>query len=201
MVLSLLAWHPRFCGEFQKAIDYIGDLAQFEQEFILHSAIADQFGYRLSIHSGSDKFSVYPIIGEHTRERVHIKTAGTNWLEALKVIASKQPTLFREIYAFALERFAEATAYYHVTTDLAKAPDATVMLDTDLKKVLQQADGRQVLHITYGLVLTAKNADGTYRFRDMIYKALDIEEDAYNDTLFLHIQKHLLKLGMEVFRA
>ncbi|KYZ75987.1 hypothetical protein AXX12_05980 [Anaerosporomusa subterranea] len=192
---------PRFCGEFQKAIDYIGDIAQFKREFILHSAIADQFGYRLSIHSGSDKFSVYPIIGEITGGRVHVKTAGTNWLEALKVIASKKPALFREIYAFALEHFAEATVYYHVTTDLGKAPDATVMPDTDLKKVLQQADGRQVLHITYGLVLTAKNPDGSYRFRDTIYKALDVEEEAYADTLFLHIQKHLLKLGMEVFRA
>jgi hypothetical protein len=192
---------PRFCGEFQKAIDYIGDIAQFKREFILHSAIADQFGYRLSIHSGSDKFSVYPIIGEITGERVHVKTAGTNWLEALKVIASKKPALFREIYAFALEHFSEAAAYYHVTTDLTKAPDATAMPDTDLKKVLQQADGRQVLHITYGLVLTAKNPDGSYRFRDLLYKTLDVEEEAYADTLFLHIQKHLLKLGMEVFRA
>lgn len=192
---------PRFCGEFQKGVDYIGDIRQFEQEFALHAAIADHFGYRLSIHSGSDKFSVYPIIGELTQERVHIKTAGTNWLEALKVIASKKPALFREIYAFALEHFEEARVYYHVTTDVKKAPDATVMADTDLKKVLQQEDGRQILHITYGLVLTAKNADGSYRFREAIYKALDVEEDAYADTLFLHIQKHLLKLGMEVFRA
>lgn len=199
IVASSLA--PRFCGEFQKAIDYIGDIEQFKREFILHSAIADHFGYRLSIHSGSDKLSVYPIIGELTNERVHVKTAGTSWLEALKVIASKKPALFREIYAFALEHFAEATAYYHVTTDISKVPDAEVMPDTDLKKILQQADGRQLLHITYGLVLTAKKADGSYRFRDVLYKTLDVEEQAYADTLFLHIQKHLLKLGMEVFRA
>ena len=199
IVVSSLA--PRFCGEFQKGVDYIGDIAQFKREFALHAAIADHFGYRLSIHSGSDKFSVYPIIGELTNERVHVKTAGTNWLEALKVIASKKPALFREIYAFALEHFAEAKAYYHVTTDINKAPDASQMADTDLKKVLQQDEGRQILHITYGLVLTAKNPDGSYRFRDVLYKALDVEEDAYADTLFLHIQKHLLKLGMEVFRT
>ncbi|MDU4961877.1 MAG: tagaturonate epimerase family protein [Sporomusaceae bacterium] len=192
---------PRFCGEFQKAIDYIGDIDQFRREFVLHAAIADHFGYRLSIHSGSDKFSVYPVIGEITGERVHVKTAGTNWLEALKVIAAKKPSLFREIYMFAREHFAEAAAYYHVTTDLAKAPDPEQLADVDLKKVLLQADGRQVLHITYGLILTAKQADGSWRFRDTIYKTLEVEEDAYADTLFLHIQKHLLKLGMEVFRA
>lgn len=192
---------PRFCGEFQKAIDYIGDIGQFKQEFSLHAAIADHFGYRLSIHSGSDKLSVYPIIGEATNERVHVKTAGTSWLEALKVIASKKPALFREIYAFALAHFAEATAYYHVTTDLSKLPDAAAMPDTDLKSILQQPEGRQLLHITYGLVLTAKNADGSYRFRDALYKTLDVEEQAYADTLFLHIQKHLLSLGVEVFRS
>ena len=192
---------PRFCGEFQKAVDYIGDIEEFKREFILHAAIADHFGYRLSIHSGSDKFSVYPIIGEYTGGRVHVKTAGTNWLEALKVIAAKKPALFREIYVFAREHFAEAAAYYHVTTDLAKAPDPAAMTDVDLKKALLSPDGRQVLHITYGLVLTAQNPDGSYRFRDAIYKTLDVEEDAYADALSLHIQKHLLKLGLEVFRA
>ena len=75
------------------------------------------------------------------------------------------------------------------------------MPDTELRKILQQADSRQVLHITYGLVLTAKNADGSYRFRDTLYKVLEVEEDAYADALYLHIQKHLLQLGMEVFRA
>ena len=54
---------PRFCGEFQKGIDYIGDLAQFEKEMAVHAAIARKFGYKLSIHSGSDKFSTFPIIG------------------------------------------------------------------------------------------------------------------------------------------
>ena len=69
---------PRFCGEFQKGIDYIGDLEQFEKELKVHAEIAEHFGYRLSIHSGSDKFKVFPIIGHYTKGRVHVKTAGTN---------------------------------------------------------------------------------------------------------------------------
>ena len=51
---------PRFCGEFQKGIDYIGDVEQFERELREHALIAEHFGYKLSIHSGSDKFKVFP---------------------------------------------------------------------------------------------------------------------------------------------
>ncbi len=71
---------PRFCGEFQKGIDYIGDVREFEYDFTMHERIAEYFGYRLSIHSGSDKFSVFSIIGKYTYLHVHVKTAGTNWL-------------------------------------------------------------------------------------------------------------------------
>jgi hypothetical protein len=89
---------PRFCGEFQKGIDYIGDLAQFELEIKLHAAIACHFQYKLSIHSGSDKFSVFPIIGRECQRVFHVKTAGTNWLEAMRVIAQLDPALYREVH-------------------------------------------------------------------------------------------------------
>jgi hypothetical protein len=67
---------PRFCGEFQKGIDYIGDVARFDREFTQHVTIAEKFGYKLSIHSGSDKFQVFPIIGRRTKGQFHVKTAG-----------------------------------------------------------------------------------------------------------------------------
>ena len=78
---------PRFCGEFQKGIDYIGDLAQFDEEFKVHVAVADHFGYKISVHSGSDKFAVYPSVGRMTHGRFHVKTSGTSWLEALRLTA------------------------------------------------------------------------------------------------------------------
>jgi len=65
-----------------------------EKEFKVHADIADRFGYKLSIHSGSDKFSVFPIIGRHTQGRVHVKTAGTNWLEAIRVVAENISSIF-----------------------------------------------------------------------------------------------------------
>lgn len=82
---------PRFCGEFQKGIDYIGDIEQFKNEFKMHVKIAENFGYKISVHSGSDKFAVFPIIGKIANGEYHLKTAGTNWLEAVRVIANKNP--------------------------------------------------------------------------------------------------------------
>jgi hypothetical protein len=107
---TIFSMAPRFCGEFQKGIDYIGDIAQFERELASHAAIAVHFEYKLSIHSGSDKFSVFPLIGQYTNGLFHIKTAGTNWLEAVRVVAKVNPSLYRRMHQYALEHFAEATA-------------------------------------------------------------------------------------------
>ncbi len=79
---------PRYIGQFEKGVDYIGDLEAFDVELAKHAAIARVLGpYKLSIHSGSDKFSVYPIFARHAGELVHLKTAGTSYLEALRAIA------------------------------------------------------------------------------------------------------------------
>jgi len=186
---------PRFCGEFQKGIDYIGNLQQFEQEFEIHALIADHFGYKMSIHSGSDKFSVFPIIGKYTAGRVHVKTAGTNWLEAMKVIASKEPRLYRRIHQYALDNFEEATRYYHVTTDLDNIPDLSELADEDLPSLFDNNDGRQLIHITYGLILQAREG-GNYLFRDQLYEVWDRYEAEYSQHLFEHIGRHIKELGV-----
>jgi hypothetical protein len=96
---------PRYIGRFEKGVDYIGDLAAFEADFAVHAAIARQMGpYKLSLHSGSDKFSIYPIAMRQTRGLVHLKTAGTSYLEALRTIAEVDASFFRSIYVFARER-------------------------------------------------------------------------------------------------
>lgn len=189
--VELVSLAPRFCGEFQKGIDYIGDLSQFEKEFILHAAIADTFGYRLSIHSGSDKFSVFPIIGRETKGRVHVKTAGTSWLEALRLIAKKDAELLQEMYSYGLENFDEARKLYHVTTDLNLLPKPGNLTPKELEELLNHNDTRQVLHITYGILLNAKKSDGSYLFKDRFFSLLDREEDAYAEILGIHFEKHL----------
>ena len=191
---------PRFCGEFQKGVDYIGDLAQFERELKTHAAIARHFGYKLSIHSGSDKFSTFALIGKYTNGNFHVKTAGTNWLEAMRAVSAADPAMYREIHAFALEKFEDAKKFYHVTTDLNKIPALDTLTDAELPNLFTMNDARQLIHITYGFILTEKNADGTYRFKNRLYKFWRENEAVYSDMLYAHIGKHLALL-YDGFRA
>jgi len=194
--ISFATIAPRFCGEFQKGIDYIGDLDQFEKEIKVHAAIARHFGYKLSIHSGSDKFSVFPIIGRETKGHFHVKTAGTNWLQAMRVTAEADPSLYREIHAFALGAFADAKKYYHVTTDLSRIPDIASLKDSDLAPLFDNNEARQLIHITYGHILTQKNPDGSFLFKERLYKLWREHEDEYRKALVNHIGKHLQLLGV-----
>lgn len=193
--VDIFSMAPRFCGEFQKGIDYIGDIEQFEKELMLHAAIADHFGYKLSIHSGSDKFSVFPIIGKYTKGRFHVKTAGTNWLEAVRTVAKVNPDLYRRMHAYALEHFEEAKAYYHVTTDLTKIQPLEQRADSELPAYMDEDDARQLIHITYGILLQAKDENGRSLFKDEFYKTLIDQEEAYEESLAGHIGRHLDLLG------
>jgi len=188
---------PRFCGEFQKGIDYIGDLAQFESEIKVHAVIARHFKYKLSIHSGSDKFSAFPSIGRECRGIFHVKTAGTNWLEAMHVIAQTDPALYRDVHRYALTAFSEASKYYHVTTDLSKIPSVDSLSDSELPTLFNNNDARQLIHITYGLILGKKNSDGSFAFRNRLYHIWRQHESAYNQALARHIGKHLDLLGVK----
>ena len=188
---------PRFCGEFQKGIDYKGDLAQFNKEIKVHAVVARHFKYKLSIHSGSDKFSVFPCIGKATKNVFHVKTAGTNWLEAMRVVTRKDPALYREIHKYALEVFDEANKLYHVSADLKKIPKVGKLTDKELCELFNQDDSRQLIHITYGLILSKKNAAGAFTFKDRLYKLWRDHEKDYIKALEKHIGKHLAKLGVK----
>jgi hypothetical protein len=193
--MDIFSMAPRFCGEFQKGIDYIGDLNAFRRELQVHAAIADYFGHKLSIHSGSDKFSVFPSIGRATRGRWHVKTAGTNWLEAMRIVARCNPGLYRRMHAYALEHFAEATAYYHVKADPAKVRPLSEVPDEALPSYLNDDDARQVIHITYGILLQAQDGEGKPLFKDELFKTLIEREDDYAEALERHIGRHLDLLG------
>ena len=182
---------PRFCGEFQKGIDYIGDIKQFSAEMKIHAAISRHFGYKISIHSGSDKFSIFPSAGKETKGRFHLKTAGTNWLEAMKLVAIKDPSLYRAVHKYALTAFEAATAYYHVTTDLNKIPNIDTLTDAQLPDLFKLNDSRQLIHITYGLILNEKNKDGSYAFKDKLYTLWRKYREEYAQLLFDHIGHHV----------
>lgn len=189
--VKLVSMAPRFTGEFQKGIDYIGNPQDFERDFIAHQRIAAHFGYKLSIHSGSDKFAVFGIIGRHTGLRVHVKTAGTNWLEALRVASGADPALFREMLSFALEHLHEARAYYHVRADAGRVAAPGDVPNERLGEYLDQPDARQVLHIAYGLLLEARNPDGSPQFKHKLYALLHGHEEEYAAALQRHIGRHI----------
>ncbi len=181
---------PRYVGRFEKGVDYIGDLAAFEADFAGHAAIARQFGpYKLSLHSGSDKFSIYPIATHLAHGLVHLKTAGTSYLEALRTIAALDSDLFREIYAFARECYEHDRASYHVSAELKHAPLPVSV--TDWPGLLEQLDAREILHVTFGSVLTEKAADGQKRFYERLISALRANPESYAANLERHFIRHL----------
>lgn len=174
---------PRFIGDFEKGVDYIGDLARFERDFAAHAKIAREMGpYKLSIHTGSDKFSIYPLIYRHTGSLVHLKTAGTSWLEALRVIAARDVPLFREILALARERYPIDRASYHISGELENVPANPS--DEELPALFEQFDARQVLHVTFGSLLD--------RYREPIFAVLRSHEGDYEAVLETHFDRHIM---------
>ena len=169
---------PKFTGRFNKGVDYVGDLVQFKKEFnddlaVIAHAIANYVlpeNLKLSVHSGSDKFSIYPIIGNALRRTgagVHVKTAGTTWLEELIGLAEAGGdglVLSKEIYSKALANVDDLCAPYAsvIDIDAAMLPSAEVVNDWSgdqyanaLRHVQDHPEFnqhfRQLLHIAFKL--------------------------------------------------
>lgn len=177
---------PRYVGSFEKGVDYIGDLAEFERSLAGHAAVAQTYGpYKLSLHSGSDKFSIYPIAVRLAGNLVHLKTAGTSYLEALRTIAHCNPRLFREIHRFAVERYPADRASYHVSAETARVPDAAALADEQLPVLLDEFHTREVLHVTYGSVLNEA------RFRARFFESLRRHAEEYTRIVEAHFDRHL----------
>jgi len=184
-----LALH--YVGVFQKAVDYIGDVEEFAREMEIHSTIAKQFGgYKLSLHSGGLKFSVLPAFSEKTQGLFHVKIS-TSWLESMRIIIRKNPDLYRQIHPYILEKFDRDKASYDLTTDLSLVPDINKIPDSHLEDLLDNNEARQLIHTTYGSILSGKNQEGAYLFRDQIYQILYHNEDQHYQAISEHVKKHL----------
>jgi hypothetical protein len=167
---------PKFSGRFNKGVDYVGDPAQFEREMrldmaaIRHAVAAYGLpaNLKLSVHSGSDKFSIYPAIHACMKEfstGVHLKTAGTTWLEEIVGLAEaggEGLALAKEIYAEAFAHSAELCAPYATVIDIdaARLPTPaevagwtpeqfTSALRHDSRNPAYNASLRQLLHVGF----------------------------------------------------
>lgn len=182
--IPIVSLAPRFVGRFQKGVDYIGDPAQFEADLAQHVAILHHFDcYKLSIHTGSDKFSIYDIINKQTQGYVHVKTAGTSYLEALRVIAVQDLLLFRQILDLAHERFQTDRETYFLDCQPEKVPTSNQLADKQLSNLLESFDARQLLHVTFGSILVV--------YGDALHKFIAAHEAAYRTGLERHFAKHL----------
>lgn len=169
---------PKFTGRFNKGVDYVGDLAQFEKEF--HDDLAviafavESYGLprnlKLSVHSGSDKFSLYPVIRRTLPKfdaGVHLKTAGTTWLEELIGLAEsggEALEFVKEIYAAAVEHIEDLTGPYATVIDIDRdklpsagevagwaSEDFTGALRHDPHDARFNPSLRQLLHVAFKL--------------------------------------------------
>jgi len=190
--IEFVSLAPRFIGDFEKGIDYKGDLKIFKEEYQKHLAITKHFGdYKISLHSGSDKFSVYEVIGSLKEAKTHVKTAGTSYLEALKVAAVKEPEFFREILDYSTSLYEQEKKTYHVSADIKKVKHAKEYKDEELVSLFDSNDVRQVLHVTFGRILTDINEKGEYVFKDRLILCLKENEDTHYELLIKHFHRHL----------
>ena len=201
--MKLVSLAPRFIGDFEKGVDFKGDTAQLEESLNDHAAIAELLGpYKLSLHSGSDKLSMYPALARATKGRFHVKTAGTSYLEALRVVARHDEGLFGRIIDFSRDRYLTDKATYHVSATLESAPAREQVADVDeLERLYLEKwcdvpagdgftePGRQILHCTFGSVLTDDDLGPAVR------QVLEDHVDTYTQVLKEHFVRHLQALA------
>ena len=192
---------PKFTGRFNKGVDYRGDLALFEKEFEQDLLVIDEavkaYGLpenlKLSIHSGSDKFSIYPIMGRLIRKYdkgIHIKTAGTTWLEENIGLAVADPAaleLAKKIYVGALGRMEELTVPY-----------ATV-IDVDVDKLPSPEEVAGWDAETYARTMRHNQEDPLYNpsFRQLIHVSYKIAAEL-SDEFLPALEKHTDVIGEQI---
>lgn len=186
---------PKFPGAFEKAVEYRGDRRALAASMAGHARLARELGgHKLSIHSGSDKFTVYPLLKQYAGSRFHLKTAGTWYLEALRVAARTDPALFRAIVRHSRTAFARDRATYHCSARLSRVPAPTRITDARLERVfLGPDDARQVLHVGFGSILTARSGLA-WRFRDHLSELLLAHDHLHIAVLGRHLRRHIAAL-------
>lgn len=200
--VKLLSLAPRFVGDFEKGVDFKGNLEQLTASLNDHAAIAKLLGpYKLSLHSGSDKLSMYPALARATNGCFHVKTAGTSYLEALRVVARHEPKAFRRLIDFCRGRYDADKATYHVSATLKSAPETTAISnDQGLERIYLEMwrdvrpgrgftnPARQILHCTFGSVLTDPE------WGPLVKGVVADHRDTYREVLADHFERHLRAL-------
>jgi hypothetical protein len=198
---------PKFSGRFNKGVDYVGDLdkfrIEFEQDVAALKLAITEFGLpgdlKLSVHSGSDKFSLYPIISQVIYKYdagLHLKTAGTTWLEELIGLAEGGGDgldLAKEIYRQSLGRYDELCGPYAAVIDIDKSmlptvaavetwdgPTYAATLRHDQSESRYNLHFRQLLHVGYKIAaeMGKRYTGGLDKYHDII--ARNVTENLFD---------------------
>lgn len=207
---------PKFTGRFNKGVDYEGDVAQFEKEFeqdllVIDYAISEfslPKNLKLSVHSGSDKFSIYPVIGkliEKYDKGIHVKTAGTTWLEeviGLAVARGEALEIAKKVYRDAFENQEALCAPYAAVididpTELPKPEDVDLWSGEKLANTLRHipdhpdynSNFRQLIHVGYKVA--AQMGDDYY---SALVKYADVIAENVGENIFDRHLKRLFQL-------
>ncbi len=207
---------PKFTGRFNKGVDYVGNTKQFAEEFEADLMVIDfaieQFGLpaelKMSIHSGSDKFSIYEPIRELTQKHgkgFHLKTAGTTWLEeviGLALAGGEALEFAKDIYAKALQNVEKLCAPYADVIDIdpAQLPSAEMVKswsNDDLANALRHIPGhpqynpnmRQLVHVAFKLA-----AEQIDKYNSLLEKHADVVGQCVYDNIYDRHLKRLLNL-------
>ena len=184
---------PRYADGFEKGVEYLGDPRALELNLAGHTAVAQALGgYKISLHSGSDKFSIYPLAVEATGGQVHLKTSGTSYLCALEVAARREPELLADIWAVSREAYVRAKDSYQVSADVARTPES--LTGADPQELVAAFDSRQILHVGYGDALNTTGRDGR-TLRDRLLALLGAHHEDYAAVLADHLGRHVAPFG------
>ena len=207
---------PKFTGRFNKGVDYVGDVAMFAKEFeedilVIDYAVKEfqlMDNLKLSVHSGSDKFSIYPeiqrIITKYDKG-IHVKTAGTTWLEeviGLAVSGGEALKAAKSIYAQALSRQEELCAPYADVIDikadqLPSAEEVNTWSSEKFANTLRHIPGhpdynanlRQLIHVGYKIA----SEMGTY-YTDLLKANKEVIGQCVEENIYDRHLKRLFKL-------
>ncbi|HPP11385.1 MAG TPA: tagaturonate epimerase family protein [bacterium] len=179
----------RLPGRFEKGIDYLGNLQTLEKALKIHQRIREALGpYKISLHSGSDKFSVYPIFRRVLGRCFHVKTSGTSWIEAIKTAAGVDFDFFLGVLQRGFKDFRENCAGYEISSK-PEGLRPEILQKKIIAEIFSDNTIRQVIHISYGSILS------DLTFREKLFHILRVNEEKHYRSLARHLRRHLRLLS------
>lgn len=162
--ISVQAVAPVFSGVFQQGQDFDGDAAQFEKEIRIHSAIARAFGYKLCLNAMEDKSSLLQTVSQYTKGTLHLRTEGLSWIEAVRLIAREDPSLYRIVYSMAMTAWPMAQEYFHANAAVQTLPELDSLKDKILPTLFGRPALRSLISLTYPQVIRSQLRERIFDF-------------------------------------